>query len=182
MKNHAPSHEFLVPYGRVHQEGRPKSWPRTADQDDLLADDSAHCREAVSDCVRVSGKHRLDPMSGDLGEIGVVDSSRAHPGHVAMSALVGADVQAGSFLGRLPDVAVEVPLAPHAPARRREDQLSVGAVDVDLDFEHPGQGGRDGDDAAGGLLAVVGLGALEDLALVGGAADLEGLAVEVLGT
>jgi hypothetical protein len=38
---------------------------------------------------------------------------------------------------------------------------------------------RGRDDAAGVLLAVVGLGALGDHSLMGGAADLEGLAVEV---
>lgn len=58
--------------------------------------------------------------------------------------------------------------------------MAVGAVEVDLGFEHPGEGGGDGDDAAGVGLAVVGLRALEDLALVGGAADLEGFDVEVL--
>lgn len=64
--------------------------------------------------------------------------------------------------------------------RRREEQLAVGAVEVDLGFEHPGEGRWDGDDAAGVGLAVVGLRPLEDLALVGGTADLERLAVEVL--
>ena len=46
-------------------------------------------------------------------------------------------------------------------------------------MEEPGEGCGDGDGAAGVLLSVVGLGALEDPARVGGAADLEGLAVEV---
>ncbi len=46
-------------------------------------------------------------------------------------------------------------------------------------MSEPNEGCGDGDYAAGVLLAVVGLGALEDPALVGDAADLEGLAVEV---
>lgn len=60
-----------------------------------------------------------------------------------------------------------------------EEELAVGAVEVDLGFEHPGEGRGNRDDAAGVGLAVVGLRSLEDLALVGGAANLEGLAVEV---
>lgn len=100
-------------------------------------------------------------------------------GDVAVAALVRADVQAGSFLGGLPEVAVEGALAPEAAAWGREQQLAVGAVEVDLGFEHPGEGRGNGNYAAGVGLAVVGLGALEDSSLVGGAADLEGLAVEV---
>jgi hypothetical protein len=38
------------------------------------------------------------------------------------------------------------------------------AVEVHLGFEEPGEGRRDGDNSAGVLLAVVGLGALEDSA------------------
>lgn len=79
-----------------------------------------------------------------------------------------------AFLGRLPEVAVEGALAPEAAAGRREEELAVGAVEVDLRFEHLGEGRWNRDDAAGIGLAVVGLGALE-----GGAADLERLAVEV---
>src|SRR6201999_2028369 len=75
----------------------------------------------------------------------------------------------------------EVALAPHVAGRSPEKEIEVGAVEVDLGFEEPGEGGGDGEDAAGVLLAVVGLGALEDPARVGGAADLEGLAVEVFG-
>lgn len=92
---------------------------------------------------------------------------------------MGADIEAGGFLGRLPEVAVEGALAPEAASGRREEELAVGAVEVDLGFEHPGEGGGNGNDAAGIGLAVVGLGALENLTLVGGAADLEGFAVEV---
>lgn len=77
-------------------------------------------------------------------------------------------------MGWLPKVAVEGALAPEAAAWGWEEKLAVGAVEVDLGFEHPGEGCGDRDDAAGVGLAVVGLGALEDPALVGGAADLEG--------
>lgn len=45
----------------------------------------------------------------------------------------------------------------------------------------PCQRRRDRDDAAGVLLPMVGLGALEDPSLVSSAADLEGLTVEVIG-
>jgi hypothetical protein len=50
-----------------------------------------------------------------------------------------------------------------------------------MGFEHPGKSRRDGDDPAGILLAVVGLGALENCPLVGSPPDLEGLSVEVFG-
>jgi hypothetical protein len=56
---------------------------------------------------------------------------------------------------------------------------SGAAVEVDLGFEHPGERCWDGGDAAAVGVTVVGFRPLEDLALVGGAADLEGLAVEV---
>ena len=98
-----------------------------------------------------------------------------------MAALVRADVEAGCLLGRLPDVAVKGALSPEATAGGWEEELAVGAIEVDLSFEEPGEGCGDGDYAAGIGLAVVGLGALEDAALVGGAADLEGFAVEVFG-
>ena len=70
-------------------------------------------------------------------------------------------------MGRLPEVAVEGALAPEAAARRWEEELTVRTVEVDLGFEHPGEGCRDRHHAAGVGLAV------------GGAADLEDLAVEV---
>ena len=120
--------------------------------------------------MRISRQHRLNAVPGDLGQVGVVDAGGAEVGDVGVAALVGADVQAGGLLGRLPDVAVEVALAPHAAGGGREEEIAVGVVEVDLGFEHPGQGRGDGDRAAGVLLAVVGLGALEDRALVGGAA------------
>jgi hypothetical protein len=94
---------------------------------------------------------------------------------------MGADVETGGFLGRFPDIAVESALAPEAASRSRKQKPAIGTVEVDLGFKHPSEGRRDGDDAAGVLLAVVGLSALEDPALMGGAADLEGLAVEVSG-
>lgn len=128
--------------------------------------------------MRVPGEHGLDPVSSDLGQVGVVNASGSKVRDVAVAALVGADVQAGGLLGGLPKVAVEGALAPEAAAGRWEEELAVGTVEVDLGFEHPGEGCRHRDDAAGVGLAVVGLGALEDPALVGGAADLERLAVE----
>lgn len=80
-----------------------------------------------------------------------------------------------------PDVAVEGALSPEAASWGWEEELAVGAVEVDLGLEEPGEGRGDWDGAAGVLLSVVGLGALQDSARVGGAADLEGLAVEVFG-
>jgi len=118
-------------------------------------------------------------MPRDLSQISVVDTGGAKMPDVAMAALMGTDVQAGGFLGWLPEVAVEGALAPEATARGWEEELAVGAVEVDLGFEHPGGRCRHRDEAAGVGLAVVGLRALEDLALVGGAADLERVAVEV---
>ena len=67
------------------------------------------------------------------------------------------------------------------PAGGWEEEPAVGAAEVDLGFQEPGEGRGDRDYAAGVLLAVVGLGSLEDAALVGGATNLEGLAVEVFG-
>ena len=46
----------------------------------------------------------------------------------------------GGLLGRLPDIAIEGALAPEAASRGRDEEIAVGAVDVDLGFEHPGQG------------------------------------------
>jgi hypothetical protein len=82
-------------------------------------------------------------------------------------------------LGWLPEVALEGALAPEAASGRREKELAVWAVEVDLSFQHPSERCRHRDDSAGVGLAVVGLRPLEDLALAGGAADLDGLAVEV---
>ena len=105
-------------------------------------------------------------MSRYLREVCVVHSSGAQVRDIGVATLVGTDVEAGGFLGRLPDIAVEGALAPEAAAGGWEEELAVGAVEVDLGFEEPGEGGGDGDYAAGVLLAMVGLGALEDPALV----------------
>jgi hypothetical protein len=40
----------------------------------------------------IAGKHRLNPMPSDLGQIRVVHSCSAQMRDVAMSALVGTDV------------------------------------------------------------------------------------------
>ena len=85
-------------------------------------------------------------------------------------------------MGRFPEIAVEGALAPEAAAGGWEEELTVGAVEVDLRFEHPGEGCWDRDYAAGVGFAVVGLRSLENPTLVGGAADLERLAVEVFGS
>lgn len=50
---------------------------------------------------------------------------------------------------------------------------------MDLSFDQPREGRRDGNNAAGVLLAVIGLGSLEDCSLMSGAPDLEHLPVEV---
>lgn len=118
-------------------------------------------------------------MPSDLGKVSIIDAGGAQVRDIAMTTLVRANVEAGGFLGRLPDIAVEGALAPEAAAGGREEELAAGAVEVDLGFEHPGEGCWNRHDAAGVGLAVVGLRALEDLALVGGAANLERFAVEV---
>jgi hypothetical protein len=81
-------------------------------------------------------------------------------------------------LGWAPEVAIEVALSPHAASWGLEEELAFVA-DLELRFQHPREGRGHRDDAAGVLFSVVGLRPLEDLALVGGAANLEGLAVEV---
>src|ERR1700761_1653626 len=111
--------------------------------------------------MRVPGEHRLDPMASDVGQVGVVDADCAEMSDVAVAALMWATVQVGGFLGRLPDVPVEIPLPPHSTPGRREDQFAVGTVHIDLGFEHPGQGRGDRPYTAGAILAVVGLGAFE---------------------
>lgn len=80
----------------------------------------------------VPREHRLDVVADDVGEVSVVDTGGSEVGHVGVAALVGADVETGGFLGWLPDVAVEGALALEATSRRREDQLGLGAVEVDL--------------------------------------------------
>jgi len=75
-------------------------------------------------------------------------------------------------LGWFPDVAIEVALSPHAASRGYEQQVAVGAVQANLGFEHPGEGRRDRDGPPRVVLAVVGLGALQDRALMGRAANL----------
>src|SRR5215203_474865 len=118
-------------------------------------------------------------MPRDLGKVRIVDTSCTKIRDVAVATLMGTDIKAGDFLSRLPEVAVEGALTPETTPRSWEEQLAVGAVEVDLGFEHPGERRWNRDHAAGVGLAVVSLRALEDLALMGGAADLKGLAVEV---
>jgi len=120
----------------------------------------------------IARQHRLHSMAGYLGQVGIVDAGRPEMRDVAVPALMGADVYARGFLSGLPDIAIEGALAPEAASGGWKEQLAVGAVEVDLDFEEPGERCGDGDYAAGVLLAVVGLGALEDAALVSGATDL----------
>lgn len=55
-------------------------------------DDGPNGGEALAHRVRVARQHRLDPMSRDLGQIGVVDSRCPQMRDVAVAALMGADV------------------------------------------------------------------------------------------
>ena len=48
--------------------------------------------ETLSGRMRVTRQHHQHTMSGDLGQIGVVDAGGSQVGDVAVSALVGADV------------------------------------------------------------------------------------------
>lgn len=69
-------------------------------------------------------------------------------GDVAVAALVGADVKTGGSLGGTPEIAVEVPLPPHAAGGGREEQLALVGVELDLRFQHPSEGRGNGNDAA----------------------------------
>src|SRR5882757_102682 len=129
--------------------------------------------------MRIARKHRLHAMACDLGQVSIVDASGAEMGYIGMAALMRTDVEAGGFPGRHPNVSVEVPLAPHAASGRREQQLAVRAVQIDLGFQHPAERRRDRDDTACSLLAVIGLRALEDRPLVGGAPNLMPVSVKV---
>lgn len=40
----------------------------------------------------IASQHRLDTVSGDLGQVGVVDAGGPEMGYVGVAALVGADV------------------------------------------------------------------------------------------
>lgn len=75
--------------------------------------------------MRIARKHRLDSMPGDLCQIGIIDASGPEVGDVAVATLMRTEIETGYLLRRLPDIPVEVPLAPHPPARRREQQLAV---------------------------------------------------------
>lgn len=77
-----------------------------------ITDDTAHFWKAPAHRVGIARQHRLHSVADDLGQISVVDSRSAEVSDVAVAALVGADVEAGGFLGRLPKVAIEGSLAP----------------------------------------------------------------------
>jgi hypothetical protein len=72
---------------------------------DASSDDVAHAVKALAHGMRVPRQHRLDAMPRDLGQIGVVDAGSPQVRDLAVAALVGADVQAGGFLGRTSEVA-----------------------------------------------------------------------------
>ena len=131
--------------------------------------------------MHIPRQHRLYAMSRNLGQITVIDAFGPQMRDVAVAALVRANIQAAGLPSRLPNVAIEVALAPHAAGRGCKEKIGVGVVELNLSLEEPGEGRGDGDGAASVDLAVVGLGALEYGSLVGGTADLEGLAVEVIG-
>lgn len=48
--------------------------------------------ETYSDRMRVSRQHRLDPVTYDLGQVGVVDANGTQVRDVAVAALMGTDV------------------------------------------------------------------------------------------
>jgi hypothetical protein len=50
--------------------------------------------EPIANRMRVPRQHRLDPVAGDLGQVGVVDACGAQVGDVGVAALVGTDVDA----------------------------------------------------------------------------------------
>jgi len=67
--------------------------------------------------VDVASEYRLNPVSSDLREIRVVNAGSSQGVTWLWRTLVGADVYPGGFLGRPPEVAIEVALAPHAAGR-----------------------------------------------------------------
>lgn len=74
----------------------------TAKSDSALADDVAHCREAVSNWVRVPRQHRLDPVPSYLREVGIIDASGTKVRDVAAAALMRPDVQSRKLPGSAP--------------------------------------------------------------------------------
>jgi hypothetical protein len=91
--------------------------------------------------MRVVRDHRLNAVSSSGGQVGVVNSNCSQISDVAMSALVRPNVLTSRLLGRLPDVTVEGALAPEATSGGWEEEVAVGAVEVDLGFEYPSERG-----------------------------------------
>lgn len=85
-----------------------------------LADDLSDLIGATVEGVGVDGDHRLDCVTGNLGGVGLVDAGGDEVRDVGVAELVRRRVEAGGKLGRDPDIAVEVALAPELAAGRRE--------------------------------------------------------------
>lgn len=79
-----------------------------------LSDRSSNGSEAATGCVRVARDHGLDAMPHHLGQVGVADARLSKIRDVAVAALMRSNVEAGSFLGGFPNVAVEGALTPEA--------------------------------------------------------------------
>jgi hypothetical protein len=56
------------------------------------ADCNPYFSEAFSNRMGIAGQHRLDAVAGDLGKVGVVDAGSSQVRHIAVAALMGADV------------------------------------------------------------------------------------------
>lgn len=68
--------------------------PPEADSDhrDSVVDSCPDGRETFANRMRIARQHGLDPMSGDLGQVSIVDSRSSQMSDVTVPALVGADV------------------------------------------------------------------------------------------
>ena len=62
----------------------------------------------------IDGDHRLDPVAGDNGEIGIIDAGRPKVGDVGMAELVRGRIESGSKASGFPHVTVEIALPPKA--------------------------------------------------------------------
>lgn len=117
----------------------------------------------------VAREHRVDTMSGGLCRVRVDHAGGPQVRHPGVAHLMGPDFHRGRLARRLPDVAVEVALAPQQARGGRPQQIGVDPSRGRLDDRQVP--GRHGGQPTGVIGVVVGLGALRHDSLMGGAAD-----------
>jgi hypothetical protein len=138
---------------------------------DCLADQLPHLLERTPERVRVVREHRLHGMAADRGKVGVVNSGSPQKREVRVAEFVRLAVKSADLNGRVPDVAIEVPLAEELAGRRWEQELGVDPRrPVD---KHHRERRRAGHDATGDGLSMVRLRTGLDLPLMGGPAHVE---------